>query len=197
MTLKEWLDTPCKESEIAYLDENRTIAYIPIGIIESIWDEINFLEPKPFFVWSMNNFKFNTFKSVNTTFASGSVEIEVSMIHSTGTSPVMKRIGGATIPIFTKDENQDYEGTILSLAVSNASKKFGRRFGRHLNGRMEVGETAIQIDREPNEAVTNRADERWKKMMDDCKTLEELGRYKDDVPLHLKNYYAKRTKELF
>jgi hypothetical protein len=193
MTLKEWLDTPCKESEIAYLDENRTIAYIPIGIIEKILDDVRDFDCE----WSTTNFRATAFKSVNTTFVSGSIELLITMFKEHGEVRIISRVGAATLPIYTKDDNQDYEGTILSLALSNAAKKLGRRFGRHLNGRMEAGETAIQIDREPNEAVTNRADERWKKMMDDCKTLEELGRYKDDVPLHLKNYYAKRTKELF
>lgn len=187
MTLKEWLDTPCKEDEVACLDAEKTIEYIPIGIVEKILDEAGY--------WGTSDFKFSTYKSVNTTFASGSIVLTIGWYNPNGDLLEWKRVGAATIPIFTTDENKDYEGTVLSLALSNAAKKFGRRLGRHLNGRMEVGETAIQIKREPEEE-SNRSDDRWVKMLQDCKTLEELAGYKDQLPSKLMPEYMKQVRKL-
>jgi hypothetical protein len=191
MKLREWLNTECKPEEIAYLDEEKKIAYIPIGIIENILDELRGFDIE----WQLTNFKFSSFKSGNTTFVSGSVELELC---TSGCTP-LKRVGAATLPVYTRDENKDYEGTILSMCVSNAAKKFGKRFGRHLNGRMEVGETAVKPKPEPE---INRMDERFEKMIDDCKSLEELGAikkqiddfYKDGQPEHIVRVYAKKAK---
>jgi hypothetical protein len=189
MTLKEWLDTPCKPEEIAYLDAEKTIAYIPIGVVESILDE----GAEFGWDWSITNFKFGTFKSVNTTFVSGSIELTLVYGRNNQVCAI-SRVGAATLPVYTRDDNQDYEGTILSLALSNAAKKLGQRFGRHLNGRMEVGETAVKIKKEPE--VINRADERWKDLIGDCKTIEELAAYKPELPEHMNPVYMQKLKQL-
>lgn len=128
--IKKWLQEPCDEKDIRYI--NGKIAYIPIGIIENYLDEIG--------DWETENFKFNIYKTSNLYIASGSVEL---ILYYDGTIRTM--VGACSLPISIKDDNLDYEATILSFCIANAAKKLGKKFGRHLNGRLDEGETGISI----------------------------------------------------
>lgn len=130
--IKKWLQEPCSEKDIRFLDKGKEISYLPIGIVENYLDELGF--------WSANNFKFNIYKLSNIWLASGSIELSID-------SDQIKRtiVGACTIPISTNDSNMDYEATVLSFCISNAAKKLGKKFGRHLNGRLEIGEAGVLI----------------------------------------------------
>lgn len=135
--IKKWLQEPCEEKDIRYLDEAKKIAYLPIGIVENYLDEMG--------QWNTNNFKFNIYKTSNFWLASGSVEL---LIHDNDNF-IRTLVGACTFPISSKDDNMDYEATILSFCIANAAKKLGKKFGRHLNGRLEKGETAFLISTPP------------------------------------------------
>lgn len=136
MDIKKWLEEPCEEIYIRYLDPQKTIAYLPIGIIEQYLDN--------FRSWGASNFHFTIHKASNHWFASGSVSLEVEYEHD-GKDIKRSLPGGMTMTIGSTDENTDYEATILSYCISNAAKKLGRRFGRHLNGRLDIGETGLPV----------------------------------------------------
>lgn len=128
--LKTWLSTPCADSDIKPNSDGSE--YIPIGIIENKLDKFD--------SWGTSNFKFQIFKTSNYWFASGSVELLVV------NNKKSKTINGAvTYSIGRRDSNMDYEATVLSFCIANAAKKLGKQFGRHLNGRLEKGETAFPI----------------------------------------------------
>lgn len=144
MTVKEWLATPCTEDEVATLDDGAE--YIPIGILEGILDDA----PSPVEWWGTEGFRFSIFKTASYWFASGSVELV--LMFNDGSKRSMQ--GACTMNISSADTNMDYEATILSFCVANAAKKLGKRFGRHLNGRMEKGETAVKLTPSPEALQT-------------------------------------------
>jgi hypothetical protein len=185
MTIKEWLDTPCKDEELSYIkDGDRDIAYIPIGIIERILDEK--------FEWDTSDFKFSIAKTGSFWFATGSVLLTV---RNSG-SYIRSITGAATIRISSKDENMHYEATVLSLAISNAASRLGRRFGRHLNDRMVTGETSFVETKEP-EMVDIKKD-RLLLLIKDANTPEVLANYKSytvDDP-EIRKAYMDRLKQL-
>lgn len=125
-----WLDKPCSDDDIKANGDGSK--FIPIGIIETKLDKFD--------SWDTTNFKTQIFKTSKFWFASGSVELIVCYAGMRRTMT-----GAATYPISSKDNNMDYEATILSYCISNAAKKLGKQFGRHLNGRLEKGETAISV----------------------------------------------------
>lgn len=140
---KAWLATECPTDEIRYLDEEKKEgAYIPIGIIEEKLDKFD--------EWGTENFVFSLDRTGNIWFASGSVSLYVVIRDDApnGEPDHCKRVvnGAVTFPISSKDENMDFAGTVLSLCIANASKKLGKQFGRHLNGRLDTGEHMPTID---------------------------------------------------
>jgi hypothetical protein len=202
MTLQEWFNTPCKEEEIAYLDAEKTIAYIPIGIVETILDEVGTVVPDAY--WDTVNFKFSAFKSVNTTFASGSLELRIYFIdkidkdgYKSISREYISRVGAATVPIYSQDEIKDYEGVVLSMALSNAAKKLGKRFGRHLNGRMEIGETAVKIKTPPEDAVVvgDVTEERLIALIKTSTSIEDLASFKKYVTPNTQGAYMQKMRE--
>lgn len=145
--LKKWLATECPKSEIKYLDEeNKKGAYIPIGIVEQNLDELD--------SWDTEAFSFMMIRADKGWVASGSIKLIVR--HGDVT---ITRHGAATFPIQTKSVNDDYEATALSHAISNAAKKLGKRFGRHLNGRLDIGEALPTIDFEAQRKLDAAIDE--------------------------------------
>jgi hypothetical protein len=178
MTIREWLDTPCPDSEISYIqDGDKKIAYIPIGITERTLDEK--------FDWDTVEQKFHIHKTSNYWFASGSVLLhvranaEAQAEHNANVGYERMISGAATIRISSKDDNMHYESTVLSLAINNAATRLGRRFGRHLNDRMVTGETSF-VEKEDAPVIDIKTD-RLLKLIADAKTPEELARYKDNV----------------
>lgn len=136
-SLKEWLSQPCKESDVRYLqpdskDPDKRAAYIPIGIIENTLDEFD--------SWDTYNFSGGIVKAGNFWFYDASVLLEVKF-----KAKVIKRTGAVTFQISSQDSNMDFAATALSFCIANAAKKLGKKFGRHLNGRLNTGETGLPI----------------------------------------------------
>src|ERR1700733_6991479 len=142
----EWLEQqPVFEGDNKEVFENADGSqYIPVGIVEGLLDW--FTDKN----WETNKFQFRTFEIGGKSFVSGSLEL--SFFHpDLFVNGMMRKnidrigrtvIGCATVDINTmmaKDiystDITDYEATILSLALCNAAKKLGNRFGRSLNGR--------------------------------------------------------------
>jgi hypothetical protein len=185
MTIREWLnEDPPKEIIAKMTDGNETVEYIPIGQVEKMLDEK--------FDWDTTDSKFQIYKTGTYWFASGSVLLSVC-----AWSEVYNQVrqGAATIIISSKDDNQHYESTILSLATANAAQKLGKRFGRELNGRMEVGETAFKNITTPE--VIDRSVERVKILIENAKNLAELSQHKEHCKEgELYTLYCERVKKL-
>jgi hypothetical protein len=186
MTIREWLDQDPPAEVIAKLvDGEQSVDYIPIGHVEKMLDEK--------FIWQTFDFKFQIYKTGTYWFASGSVGLSVREYGAT--AYMRDLIGAATIIISSKDDNMHYESTILSLATANAAQKLGKRFGRELNNRMEVGETAFKNRTEPE--VVDRAVERVKILIDNSKTMTDLAVHKQHCTSpELLNYYMKKLNSL-
>lgn len=149
--IDKWLTTECLPSEVKKIDG---ASYIPIGIIEEKLDK--------FHTWSTSNFKFTIYKAGNTWIASGSVELDVEH-PSRG---LITRVGAVSFQISSHDDNQDFEGTALSFCIANAAKKLGKTFGRHLNGRLDTGETALPIiQTKKGAAFDGESDAEWSELV--------------------------------
>lgn len=132
--IKKWLETPCPQTEIRYVDEeNKKGAYIPIGIVEQNLDEFD--------EWGTEDFVAYMQKVERKWMASGSVKLYIVQ-----DGKKVTRHGAASFVIHGNTDNEDFEATLLSFCITNAAKKLGKRFGRHLNGRLEKGEPAPTID---------------------------------------------------
>lgn len=183
-----WLNTECEQSEIRYLDDkNKTGAYIPIGIIEMLLDNFDV-------GWDTTDFKFNIYKTGHLWMASGSLVLQVQYFSDNfSTISRHSRVGACSMQISSKDDNVDYEGTILSFCLANAAKKLGKRFGRHLNGRLDKGETALPIiqvgaDRDP---YWDKNDQEY---MEIQRRLAEIDN-REDAQAYLETTSFKYTQE--
>lgn len=144
---KKWLDTECPKEEIKYMDEeNKKGAYIPIGIIEQNLDEFD--------DWGTYNWQYTAQRIDKGWVASGSIQLYVKIGEK-----IILRHGSTSFPIGSKLNNNDFEATAMSLAISNAAKKLGKRFGRHLNGRLDKGETIPVVDLEAQRRLDAAIDE--------------------------------------
>lgn len=135
--LKKWLDEPCKEEYVKYLDkdnpdESKRGAYIPIGIIEQTLDELE--------EWSVFDFKHVIIKAGGHWISDASVQLTIR-----NGSTVLNRSGAVSFPVSSQDTNMDFAATALSFCIANAAKKLGKKFGRHLNGRLNRGETGVKV----------------------------------------------------
>jgi len=172
--IEKWLQEPCEDQYVKYLDANKTIAYLPIGIVEQYLDVFD--------SWGTSGFKFVIYKASTHWFASGSVKLKVKYkIQPDGKEVKRVMTGAMTLSISSADDNMDYEGTLLSYCISNAAKKLGKRFGRHLNGRLDIGETGLPVvqvkeDLEPDEETEKEYKEVEKKLKS-IKTKEEAQTY--------------------
>lgn len=168
--LKKWLSTECPKEEVRYLNEEaQTGAYIPIGLIEQNLDEFD--------NWNTDAFSFLLTRVDKNWVASGSVMLIVK--HGDLT---IQRHGAVTFPVQTKSTNEDYQSTVLSLAISNAAKKLGKRFGRHLNKRLEIGEALPEIDLEAQRKLDFAID-----AVNEAKSEEEIKKLFDEHPQYQKN----------
>jgi hypothetical protein len=178
MNIREWLNEAPPPEIIAKLkDGDREVEYIPIGQVENMLDEA--------FDWHTENFKFQIVKTGNYWFATGSIQLRISASPIPNLPfPVIKwerlLTGAATIIISSKDDNMHYESTVLSLATANAAQKLGKRFGRELNGRMEVGETSF-VNKTDEAPVIDRSIDRLKILIENAPSLQALGKHKEDV----------------
>lgn len=131
LDVEAWLKLPCDPSEIKKTPDGAE--YIPIGIIEEKLDTFD--------VWTTSNENFEIVRASNFYIATGSVELTVSYIKGKDRLTIT-RVGACSMVVSSRDSNTDFEGTVLSYCLSNAAKKLGKQFGRHLNGRLDKGETS-------------------------------------------------------
>lgn len=99
--------------------------------------------------------------------------------------------GTASIPLI-KSMRLSYP-SLEAQVFKNAVKKIGPRFGQLLN--IEQEDEEPEDDALPEEE-NNRSDDGWVKMIQDCKTLEELVGYKDRLPSKLMPEYMKQVRKL-
>jgi len=198
--LRAWLAKPCNESEIRYLDEEKKEgAYIPIGIIEEKLDTFN--------EWGTDDFVFSLDRTGNVWFASGSLSLYVAFHEGVqGESLTFKKkvSGAVTFPISSKDENMDFAGTVLSLCIANASKKLGKQFGRHLNGRLDKGEHVPTIDMAfekerdlaLDELLTAKNQKELTEIYGKNKKFHQDRQFLDHASAISKQFLAKKKKEI-
>lgn len=167
--LKKWLSAECPQEEIRYVNtESKKGAFIPIGIIEQNLDEFD--------NWWTTDFSYVMMKVDRSWVASGTV-----CLHVKHGELVISRHGASTFTISSKSDNEDFEATALSLSIANAAKKLGKRFGRHLNGRLDIGEKTPTIDLEELRKLDAAIDE-----INETKTELELKKVFDNYPQYQK-----------
>lgn len=134
----EWLeDNPAPEEIAVRITEvngkKYKYQYLPVEVVEDLLD---WFTDK---LWDTNSFKFSKYEVDGKEYVSGSLELTVGF-----DAHMLTRTGAATSSIeelksvneaLGEKENTSFEATILSLALCNAAKKLGNRFGRSLNGR--------------------------------------------------------------
>lgn len=163
--LKKWLSTPCPESEIRYVDEEKKIgAYIPIGLVEQNLDEFD--------EWGTEDFVAYVQKVERKWMCSGSVKLYV--VHE-GTK--ITKHGACSFVVHNNSNNEDFEGTLLSYCISNAAKKFGKRFGRHLNGRLDKGDLIPTVDIQAQKKLDEAIDK-----INEATSEEEVKQLYDKTP---------------
>lgn len=137
----EWLqDSPLLEEIRINPDGSE---FLPIAIVESLLDQLTDT------AWSITfyDFESNELKeiiekngnkeSVSYALLCGTVHLD---IHYGGIQRVLigcaqKRITDFKAKTELDKDNEDFKATMFSLALCNAAKKLGNRFGRSLNGR--------------------------------------------------------------
>jgi hypothetical protein len=129
-TIREWLDTPCDNSEISTLDG---AFYLPIHVV--LWKlqkmrelfnaDANIITPRHQYYRLANG----------DDICSGNLQVSV-VCHSEGFN--MQCPGAATILLKQYSDNHHYAETVKSLCIVNACKMLGRQFGSHLNEMLDV-----------------------------------------------------------
>lgn len=173
--LKAWLDEPCKEEDIRYLDpknkkEDERGAYIPIGLIETALDEFD--------NWDVYDFRHVVVKATNFWFYDASAILEV-----THGGITIKKTGAVTFQISSQDDNMDYAATALSFCVANAAKKLGKKFGRHLNGRLKKGETGVAVIKVEKKFEPDKINAEFDELVLELSKIE----FKEDAEAFLNN----------
>lgn len=163
---KDWLSEEPKPEEVKLNPDNSQ--YIPIGMLEQVLDTFD--------RWGTSNFKFALLKTGGTIFASASISLDVWFDNQE-----RHHTGASTFQILQNDVNTDYEATALSLALANAAKKLGKRFGRGLNNRLLTGETALPIKQVQETHTPDQKEEQEFKELEQAlkkfKTKEEAQEY--------------------
>lgn len=172
--LKQWLSEPCKDSDVRFLepdsqDPDNRAAYIPIGIIENTLDEFD--------SWDVYGFTGTLDKASNYWFYDASATLEVKFNQVS-----IKKTGAVTFQISSRDKNMDFAATALSFCIANAAKKLGKKFGRHLNGRLDKGETGVAIIRTQKEFEPETINEEFEQVL---LKLNEI-QYKEDAEEYIK-----------
>lgn len=80
-----------------------------------------------------------------------------------------------------------------TMAFKNACRKVGKLFGGGLNrGTEEADLPTVVIEKES----PDRAEQRYKLLIDDCNTIAELKTYQFVIPKSLKDYYEQKLQTL-
>lgn len=80
-----------------------------------------------------------------------------------------------------------------TMAFKNACRKVGKLFGGGLNrGTEEADLPTVVIEKES----PDRAEQRYKLLIDDCNSVDELRTYQFVIPKSLKEYYDQKFKTL-
>ena len=187
--VKAWLDGEPDEEDIRLKNGAK---YIPYEVV------VRYLNELCGSAWATENFQHTFFTLPNRkVIVSGSVEVVVC--YDDGVYELEgKTLSGAATFVLSAESNPHPAATVKSLAIMNAVKPLGRRFGWGLNAELEVQpEEEIGFDAPPDEIQINPIeDDRWKQMISDCKSLAELGLYNGKVPPHLKPFYNKMVSQL-
>jgi hypothetical protein len=122
MTIQEWLNAPCPESELKPNSDGSV--FIPIQTLKGPTKLGNkeYIED-----WDLIDYVSDTFQLGKQVFLRASGRLKIEFVGE----PTSIKIGGACIPI--KGGNTNYEATAQSEVIKNAAKKFGNQFGFHLN----------------------------------------------------------------
>lgn len=152
--------------------------YIPIGLVEQGLDKYSEND------WGTSGFKFQVIKTGSYWLADASVVLNVKG---------REMCGAVTFPISSQDTNMDYSGTALSFCIANAAKKFGIRFGRGLNGRLDKGETAVEIVQVKGDF--DKPDEKTDKEFEELKSALVGIEYYEDAKEFLDSTPFKHTME--
>lgn len=144
--------------------------YIPIGLVENKLDEVYGAGG-----WGVSDFKLDMSSDRNG---------NIMLVH--GHALVMFKdelpmIGAHSLTVNPLDANTNYAATVLSYCIANAAKKKGIVFGRGLNGRLEVGETASVL---PVIQLRNSA-----------QSSDEIDRLFEDVKTKMKKAKTKQAAE--
>lgn len=174
--LAEWLSSEPSPDEIRIKDGAK---YIPYHIICSKLDKLDKN-------WGTRNFShlFYTLRN-GKTICSGNVEVVLSD---------NRVLSGAATVVLTKMSNPHPAATVKSLSVMNAVKTLGRQFGWGLNG---FENESVYFPDEDVPVVQNKKKERLEALIDDCKSVEELAKYKANLDTEeLNKKYISKLKEL-
>jgi hypothetical protein len=119
-TVKEWLDTEPSESEISYVGEDKSKPYLGIDVVKKLLNEyIELAKHSP--SWNTLNFHYSFVDG----WVHGSIELQINgRILSGGASAEINALKAGGIDNFV--------GTIKSMAITNAAKDIGKRFGSEL-----------------------------------------------------------------
>lgn len=184
----EWLeDNPAPEEIAERITEvngkKYKYQYLPVEVVEYLLD---WFTDK---LWDTNSFKFSKYEVDGKEYVSGSLELTVGFdIH------MLTRTGAATSSVeelksinesLGEKENTAFEATILSLALCNAAKKLGNRFGRSLNGR-GVGKVQDVKKEMPLPIPDKKIIEQWLELVEEGNVVKQaifLGIY-DNQTLH-------------
>lgn len=186
---QEWLEKEPEENEvfesIIVLDNGKKLVtqYIPVAIVEDLLDH---LTDK---YWDSTSFKFKKFEADGKEFVSGSLELTVNY-----DDRIISRSGAATENVADlkaknadEKDNTSFEATILSLALCNAAKKLGNRFGRSLNGR---GVLKVQEDKKESLSEIETEIAKVSNLIVEGKTYDNAKYLLNEVYPHLKNNMA-------
>jgi hypothetical protein len=80
-----------------------------------------------------------------------------------------------------------------SMAFKNAAKKIGKLFGNSLNRNIEE---AVLLDIQIEKEAPDRMEKRYKMLIDDSKSIDELMTYQFVIPSSLKDYYQNKKNNL-
>ena len=171
--IQQWLDMEPDDVDIVTETdaEGNSYRYLPYRVIVRYLDELTGGD------WSAKQWHFQVIKT-KYWYASGSIEVEVAY---KGIRRVLA--GAATYPFQSLYPNHHFEATLQSLAIMNAAKMLGRRFGLFLNEDVQVpkGETqdspTVQDEEESEDDKTRRADRKLALQIKSANSWEEMATY--------------------
>ena len=175
----EWLNQEPPSEEIA--TNNDGSQYIPIGIVESLLDELTGKS------WEVTEFRLQFTPYKDFLLISASIELSVGFyvapegpnIDATYSSIFRKLSGAITFTEREYGDNIDFAGIALSECIKNAAKKLGPRFGRSLNGRVNATEKRANIKQKPRMDAVTAVKYRKAKMNGDMQTIVDIENYYD------------------